>query len=108
MHENKMTIQAIEGVVSQLNVVATQATNHAKPVIDPVGFADHLVASVNQINEVRTKSTQNVQDFTMGKPDLSLNDVMVDMQKASLSLQMGIQVRNKLVAAYQEIMSMPV
>ncbi|MDR2226524.1 MAG: flagellar hook-basal body complex protein FliE, partial [Providencia sp.] len=32
----------------------------------------------------------------------------VDMQKASLSLQMGIQVRNKLVAAYQEIMSMPV
>ena len=49
-----------------------------------------------------------MEDFTLGKADISLNDVMVDMQKASLSLQMGIQVRNKLVAAYQEIMSMPV
>lgn len=103
-----MTIQAIEGVVSQLNVVATQAAHNTKPVVEPVGFADHLVASVNQINETRVKSAQKVQDFTLGKPDVSLNDVMVDMQKASLSLQMGIQVRNKLVAAYQEIMSMPV
>ena len=42
-----MTVQAIEGVVSQLNVVATQATNPTKPIIEPVGFADHLVASVN-------------------------------------------------------------
>ncbi|WP_163454931.1 flagellar hook-basal body complex protein FliE, partial [Escherichia coli] len=46
--------------------------------------------------------------FTLGKSNVSLNDVMVDMQKASLSLQMGIQVRNKLVAAYQEVMSIPV
>lgn len=103
-----MTVQAIEGVVSQLNVVATQATNPTKPIIEPVGFADHLVASVNQINKTRNDSAKQVENFTLGKQDIFLNDVMVDMQKASLSLQMGIQVRNKLVAAYQEIMSMPV
>ncbi len=34
---------------------------------------------------------------------MALNDVMTDMQKASVSMQMGIQVRNKLVAAYQEV-----
>ncbi len=34
-------------------------------------------------------------------PGISLNDVMVDLQKSSVSLQMGVQVRNKLVAAYQ-------
>ncbi len=39
---------------------------------------------------------------------VALNDVMTDMQKASVSMQMGIQVRNKLVAAYQEVMSMQV
>jgi flagellar hook-basal body complex protein FliE len=33
---------------------------------------------------------------------------MTDMQKASVSMQMGIQVRNKLVSAYQEVMSMQV
>jgi flagellar hook-basal body complex protein FliE len=37
---------------------------------------------------------------------VALNDVMVDMQKANISFQMGLQVRNKVVAAYQEIMNM--
>lgn len=103
-----MTIQAIEGVVSQLNVTAAQAANHTRPVVEAVGFGDHLVSAVNQINTTRVESAKKMEDFTLGKADISLNDVMVDMQKASLSLQMGIQVRNKLVAAYQEIMSMPV
>lgn len=104
----KMTIQAIEGVLSQLQITVSQAANHSKPVIEPVGFADHLVSAVNQINSVRNQSAKQIEDFTLGKSDISLNDVMVDMQKASLSLQMGIQVRNKLVAAYQEIMAIPV
>ncbi|HDS3818112.1 flagellar hook-basal body complex protein FliE [Morganella morganii] len=103
-----MTIQAIEGVVSQLNVTAAQAANQTKPVVDAPGFGDHLISAVNEINTTRVNSAKKVEDFTLGKADISLNDVMVDMQKASLSLQMGIQVRNKLVAAYQEIMSMPV
>lgn len=41
-------------------------------------------------------------------PGISLNDVMVDLQKSAVSLQLGVQVRNKLVAAYQDIMNMPV
>ena len=106
--EEKMTIQAIEGVVSQLNVTAAQAASQTKPVVDAPGFGDHLISAVNEINTTRVNSAKKVEDFTLGKADISLNDVMVDMQKASLSLQMGIQVRNKLVAAYQEIMSMPV
>ena len=43
-----------------------------------------------------------------GLPGVALNDVMTDLQKSSVSLQMGIQVRNKLVTAYQEMMSMQV
>jgi len=39
---------------------------------------------------------------------VSLNDVMVDLQKSSVSMQMGIQVRNKLVSAYQDVMNMQV
>lgn len=103
-----MTIQAIEGVISQLNVTAAQAASQMKPVAEAPGFGDHLISAVNEINTTRVNSAKKVEDFTLGKADISLNDVMVDMQKASLSLQMGIQVRNKLVAAYQEIMSMPV
>jgi len=39
---------------------------------------------------------------------VSLNDVMVDMQKANIGFQFGLQVRNKLVTAYNEIMQMSV
>ncbi|MBQ4797464.1 flagellar hook-basal body complex protein FliE, partial [Pectobacterium versatile] len=46
--------------------------------------------------------------FTLGKPGVALNDVMVDNQKASIALQMGVQVRNKLVSAYQEVMNMTI
>ena len=46
--------------------------------------------------------------FELGAPDVSLNDVMVDMQKASIGFSTAIQVRNKLVAAYKEISSMAV
>jgi flagellar hook-basal body complex protein FliE len=44
----------------------------------------------------------------MGEPGISLNDVMIDLQKASVGFQATVQVRNRLVAAYQEIASMPV
>ena len=46
--------------------------------------------------------------MTLGEPGVALNDVMADLQKASVSLQMGLQVRNKLVSAYQEVMGMQV
>ena len=48
------------------------------------------------------------QAFELGEPGVALNDVMIDMQKASIAFQTTIQVRNRLVAAYQEIASMPV
>ncbi len=43
-----------------------------------------------------------------GATDIGLNDVMVSMQKSSVALNLGIQVRNKMVSAYQEVMSMSV
>ena len=46
--------------------------------------------------------------FQAGDPNLQLNDVMVDMQKASVAFQMGLQVRNRLVSAYRDVMNMQV
>ncbi|MDE9495573.1 flagellar hook-basal body complex protein FliE [Xenorhabdus bovienii] len=103
-----MSIQAIEGVLQQMKVQALQATNIAKPMPVQGGFASHLTAAVEKINQTRLSATKLSQDFTLGVPGVELNDVMVNMQKSSISLQMGIQVRNKLVSAYHEIMNMQV
>ena len=56
----------------------------------------------------RSERGQRAKAFELGAPDVSLNDVMVDMQKASIGFSTAIQVRNKLVAAYKEISSMAV
>ncbi|KGM29226.1 MULTISPECIES: flagellar hook-basal body complex protein FliE [Photorhabdus] len=103
-----MSIQAIEGVLQQMQAQALQAASIAKPMPLQGGFASQLTAAIGKINQTRLNATKQTQDFTLGVPGIELNDVMVEMQKSSIALQMGVQVRNKLVASYQEIMNMQV
>ena len=49
-----------------------------------------------------------VTSIKAGAPGVELNDVMVDMQKASVAFEMGKQVRNRLVTAYKDVMNMQV
>lgn len=108
-NEELMSIQGIESVLQQLQATALQAG--AKQPINPVqeaGFASEMKAALGKISETQNTAKIQAQKFELGVPGVALNDVMVDMQKSSLSLQLGIQVRNKLVSAYQEIMSMQV
>lgn len=71
-----------------------------------VSFSDALKRSLSRISQTQNKAYSQAEAFELGKPGVALNDVMVDLQKASINFQMGVQVRNKLVAAYQEVMSM--
>ncbi len=71
-------------------------------------FSEVLKRSLDQVNEAQQKAASLGQSFEMGDPNVSVVDLMVATQKSSLSFQAATQVRNKLVAAYQEIMSMQV
>ncbi|QUG76254.1 flagellar hook-basal body complex protein FliE [Erwinia sp. E602] len=103
-----MAIQGIESVVQALQSTALQAGGKSAEAGNQADFGAELKAALNRISETQTASRQQAQDFELGKAGISLNDVMVDMQKSSVSMQMGIQVRNKLVSAYTEIMNMTV
>ncbi len=72
------------------------------------GFAAELQRSLQRVSDMQNASTAQAQAFELGASDISLNDVMIDMQKAGLAFQATLQVRNRLVAAYQEVASMPV
>ncbi|WP_409307207.1 flagellar hook-basal body complex protein FliE [Pectobacterium sp. B1J-3] len=105
-----MSIQGIEGVLQQMQVTALQASNNtsnARPAIEP-GFASELKSAIDKISDTQQSARTQAQNFTLGVPGVALNDVMVDLQKSSISMQMGIQVRNKLVSAYQEVMNMSI
>ncbi|WP_321798752.1 flagellar hook-basal body complex protein FliE [Caballeronia sp. J97] len=71
-------------------------------------FADALKSSIDKISDNQTKALGEAHAFEIGAPNVSLNDVMVDMQKANVGLQFGLQVRNKLVTAYNDIMQISV
>ncbi len=62
----------------------------------------------DQVNAQQLNADRLSQRFAMGDDRVNLSDVMIERQKASLSLQATVQVRNKLVNAYHEIMNMAV
>lgn len=103
----------IEAMVAQLKVAAARAQGSVHPALaeKPVGkadFADALKASLDQVSGAQNKATELGQRFALGDDKVNLSDVMINMQKASIGFQATVQVRNKLVSAYQDIMNMQV
>jgi len=74
----------------------------------PSGFASELRRSLQRVSAAQQASSAKAEAFELGAPNVSLSDVMIDMQKASLSFQTAVQVRNRLVSAYHEIANMQV
>ena len=71
-------------------------------------FANVLKASLDQVNGMQEAAAQKARGFELGAANTSLQDVMVSIQKANISFQQTVQVRNKLVSAYHDIMNMQI
>ena len=94
----------IQGVDSIKGITNGDGSKKA-PGID---FATALRSSLDQVNQSQTKAVELGKTFALGDDNVNLSDVMVATQKASLSFQATVQVRNKLVSAYHDIMNMQV
>jgi len=70
-------------------------------------FGDMLKSAISTVNEVQKQSDVEIQKLMAGETQ-DLHTTMIAVQKADLSFQMMMQVRNKIVQAYQEIMRMQV
>ncbi|CAB3824037.1 Flagellar hook-basal body complex protein FliE [Achromobacter dolens] len=105
-------LSGIESMLQQMRVAVTKAETGnlaaGEAVAQPDGFAAELQRSIRRVTGAQNAATAQAKAFEMGAPDVSLNDVMIDPQKASIGFQTAVQVRNKLVAAYKEISSMAV
>ena len=64
--------------------------------------------AINEVNRKQRVATDLATKFELGDPQVDLPEVMVALQKASVSFQAMTEVRNKLVEAYKDIMNMPV
>ena len=105
-----MNTQGIDQLLGELRQAAAKASGQ-EPAASSAGaanFADLLQASIGQVNAAQQEGQAMQQAFDANDPNVNLQDVMVQLQKASLSFQTMGQVRNRLVSAYQEFMSMQV
>jgi len=71
-------------------------------------FSSLLKNSINKVNDSQMQSNKLAEAFQNGDPNVEVSEVMIAMQKSSVSFQAMLQVRNKIIQAYQEIMNMPV
>lgn len=69
-------------------------------------FPDLLRASLDRVDAAQRAAADLGRAYELGDPAVSVTDLTIAMQKSSLAFQAATQVRNKLVAAYQEIMGM--
>ena len=71
-------------------------------------FAEVLKSTIDQVSAAQADAQKMAVDFSSGQSDVNLQDVMINLQKASLSFQQMVQVRNRLVSAYHDIMNIQV
>ncbi|SVB72155.1 uncharacterized protein METZ01_LOCUS225009 [marine metagenome] len=82
---------------------AAQATQ----AVQGVAFGDVLNQFVSEVNDKQIASGQAVNDLLSGK-DIPLHQAMIAMQEAGVAFQLMVEVRNKLLEGYQELMRMQV
>ncbi|MDR2636970.1 MAG: flagellar hook-basal body complex protein FliE, partial [Zoogloeaceae bacterium] len=111
-----MDTQGIEQMLGLLRSTAAQAASGAgahaaeKSAGAATGtdFAQVLKNSIDQVNNAQKPATQRAENLAAGNTEQNLHEVMAALQTASISFQEMVQVRNRLVSAYQDVMNMQV
>jgi flagellar hook-basal body complex protein FliE len=70
-------------------------------------MASAVTNALSSVNEIQETATSMSSAYLAGE-DIPLTDVVLEMQKSSLAFEATLQVRNKVLEAYQQIMNMPV
>lgn len=72
------------------------------------GFGKMLKDAINEVNQLTTDADASVKEHLVSGDTQDLHQTMIAMQKAQVSFETMMQIRNKIVKAYEEIMRMPV
>ena len=88
------------------SIPLTMKTPEGTPDTRP-GFKEALENSVNDVNQRQLQAHSAIEDLATGRSN-NLHETMIAIQKAEVSFKMLMQVRNKIINAYQEVMRMSV
>ena len=107
-------LSTIRSIKAQTNIAGAVSGNLAGPAgvasgkASSVSFASVLKGGIDEVNRLQQTARSTVEKFERGVPGVDLPQVMIDMQKSSVAFRGAVEVRNRVVSAYQDIMNMPV
>ena len=84
-----------------------QGYNQSLSQVKENKFGTYLKDAIDEVNSAQVQSTEATQKLLNGQ-EIELHDVMITAQKASITMQAALEIRNKAVEAYQEVMRMQV
>jgi flagellar hook-basal body complex protein FliE len=108
-----MNVSNVDSVLAQMRAVMALAQGGVQAPSAPaptgsVDFANVLKSSIDSVAQTQNTAVDMQKAFVLGDDKVSLSDTMIAMQKANIEFQTTVQVRNKMVAAYNDIMNMQV
>ena len=97
----------LSAILAQLNA-AQPATASTTGTADSgtSGFADVFKAAVHQVDSLQGSADQQASNVLQGQGNADVGNVMASVEKADIAFQLMMQVRNKIVSAYQDIEKM--
>jgi flagellar hook-basal body complex protein FliE len=117
---DKTHAAAMQSIMSQIRRFESQVKEPAKSEMSPLdgatpsltptsktGFGDAVKQAINAVNDLQQKASGMATAYERGG-DVPLTDVMLAMQKSSIAFEATLQIRNKVMRAYEEIKNMPV
>ena len=111
MIEKATSSANIQSMLQTLRAHSSQAAGNIQGLstdaTDKTGFSDAVKQMFNPVNATQQSSRAMTEAYERGE-DIPLTDVVLGMQKSSLSFEATLQVRNKVLKAYEDIMNMPV
>ena len=102
----QMPISLTQGIIAPIPNIAVDASQNTAEV-SPSNFKDLLKKALTDLNASQVGANDAIKTLATGGED-NLHDVIIAMEKASMTLQYGIQIRNKILEAYQTVSQMQI
>jgi flagellar hook-basal body complex protein FliE len=108
---NEINVNSVLAQIRALSAQASAQTTTARPVAAAGGgdsFGSVLKNSIDGVNNAQSEAVQKQRAFELGDPNTDLSSVMLATSKAQVSFRGMVEVRNRMVSAYQDIMNMQI
>ncbi|WP_299016139.1 flagellar hook-basal body complex protein FliE [uncultured Photobacterium sp.] len=101
----------VNGLQAEMQALKLEAQSSSRPATGQQVSADFGAAlgnAIKTVNNLQSASSDLATRFDQGDRNVTLSDVMIARNKSSVAFDATVQVRNKMVEAYKELMNMPV